>query len=178
MNSAYPPLHYFLKYATATSIKINRTLFATQDPRFVEEIMKLTNSFSGAYTRMDEKTYKDFQNYILTYLYGNTQAVSSTITYVPGKGFMTVADSNKEDERRRIFGYGKDPDLRVQDENGDLVEFRVKDINNPTQKEINAFATLSPAQKITWIQGHFRESGVFKYIKTTLLYTLITIQYY
>lgn len=175
MNSAYPPLHYFLKYATATSIKVNRTLFETQDPRFVEEIMKLTNSFSGAYARMDEKTYKDFQNYVLTYLYGNTQAVSSAITYVPGKGFMVVADSNKEDERRnkederrRIFGYGKDPDLRVQDENGDLVEFRVKDINDPTEKEIKAFTTLSPAQKITWIQGHFRESGVFKYIKTTL----------
>ena len=168
MNSAYPPLHYFLKYATATSIKVNRTLFETQDPRFVEEIMKLTNSFSGAYARMDEKTYKDFQNYVLTYLYGNTQAVSSAITYVPSQGFMAVANSNKEDERRRIFGYGKDPDLRVQDENGDLVEFRVKDINNPTQKEINAFATLSPAQKITWIQGHFRESGIFKYIKTTL----------
>uniref|UniRef100_A0AAU8MHQ1 Nuclear pore complex-like protein n=1 Tax=Geladintestivirus 5 TaxID=3233137 RepID=A0AAU8MHQ1_9CAUD len=168
MNSAYPPLHYFLKYATATSIKINRTLFETQDPRFVEEIMKLTNSFSGAYARMDEKTYKDFQNYVLNYLYGNTQAVSSAITYIPGQGFMAVADSNKEDERRRIFGYGKDPDLRIQDKNGDLVEFRVKDINNPTQEEIDAFATLSPAQKITWIQGHFRESGVFKYIKTTL----------
>ena len=168
MNSAYPPLHYFLKYATATSIKVNRTLFETQDPRFVEEIMKLTNSFSGAYARMDEKTYKDFQNYVLNYLYGNTQVVSSAITYIPGQGFMAVADSNKEDERRRIFGYGKDPDLRVQDENGDLVEFRVKDINNPTQKEINAFATLSPAQKITWIKGHFRESGVFKYIRTTL----------
>ena len=168
MNSAYPPLHYFLKYATATSIKINRTLFRTQDPSFVKEIMKLNESFSGKYTRMDEKTYKDFKNYILNYLYSNTQTVSSAITYIPGKGFMVVADSNKEDERRRIFGYGKDPDLRVKDKNGDLVEFRVEDINNPTQDEINAFATLSPAQKITWIQGHFRESGVFKYIRTTL----------
>ena len=168
MNSAYPPLHYFLKYATATSIKINRTLFATQDPKFVEEIMKLSNSFSGANAKMDEKTYKDFKNYVLSYLYSDTQVVSSAITYIKGQGFMAVADSNKEDERRRIFGYGKDPDLRVQDENGDLVEFRVKDINDPTEQEIKAFATMSPAQKITWIQGRFRESGVFKYIRTTL----------
>ena len=168
MESAYPPLHYFLKYATATSIKINRTLFATQDERFVKEIMKLSNSFSGAYSRMDEKTYKDFQNYVLTYLYGNTQAVSSAVTYIKDKGFMVVADKNKEDERRRIFGYGKDPDLRIKDEDGDLVEFRVKDINDPTEQEIKAFATMSPAQKITWIQGHFRESGVFKYIRATL----------
>ena len=168
MNSAYPPLHYFLKYATATSIKINRTLFATQDPKFVEEIMKLSNSFSGANAKMDEKTYKDFKNYVLSYHYSNTQVVSSAITYIKDQGFMVVADSNKEDERRRIFGYGKDPDLRVQDENGDLVEFRVKDINDPTEQEIKAFATMSPAQKITWIQGRFRESGVFKYIRTTL----------
>ena len=168
MNSAYPPLHYFLKYATATSIKVNRTLFETQDPNFVKEIMKLANSFSGANAKMDEKTYKAFQNYILNYLYGQTDAVSKAITYVPGQGFRTRPLSDLEEERRRIFGYGKDPDLRVSDGNGNMVEFTVKDINNPTQREINQFSTLSPAQKITWIQGHFRESGVFKYIKTTL----------
>lgn len=168
MNSAYPPLHYFLKYATATSIKVNRTLFETQDPSFVEEIMKLANSFSGANARMDEKTYKAFQNYILNYLYGQTDAVSKAITYIPGQGFRTRPLSNLEEERRRIFGYGKDPDLRVSDGNGNMVKFTVEDINEPTQREINQFSTLSPAQKITWIQGHFRESGVFKYIRTTL----------
>ena len=96
MNSAYPPLHYFLKYATATSIKVNRTLFKTQDPDFVKEIMKLANSFSGANAKMDEKTYKAFQNYILNYLYGQTDAVSKAITYVTGQGFRTRPLSDLE----------------------------------------------------------------------------------
>lgn len=168
-NSAYPPLHSFLKYATATSIKINRNLFETQNPNFVSKLMRLAQvAFSGSNKRMTEKIYKDYQNYVLNYLYGQTDAVRNKVTYQKGKGFVFEAGADTEEERRRIFGYGKNPDLRVENEYGNMVEFTVADINEPTETEINQFATLSPAQKITWIQGHFRESGVFKYIRTTL----------
>lgn len=168
MNSAYPPLHHFLKYATATSIKINRQLFITQDEDFVKELLKLEQAFSGNKTRMTEKLYKDYQNYVLNYLYGQTDAVRNKVTFIPGQGFVFEAQCDTDAERRRIFGYGKNPDLRVDDGSGNMIEFKVVDINNPTQKEIDQFATLSPAQKVTWIQGHFRESGAFKYIRTTL----------
>ena len=302
MNSAYPPLHHFLKYATATSIKINRQLFITQDEDFVKELLKLEQAFSGNKTRMTEKLYKDYQNYVLNYLYGQTDAVRNKVTFIPGQGFVFEAQCDTDAERRRIFGYGKNPDLRVPTmtasevthnvilnsteelfaekglefakaaaylqtlynwltihmqrdskeyirlqseisalqlklneetvsketidevlnympkvrgknnkdalkmyfangtrqgfedsqkaaetvynraiqkknsavttteykETENMVEFTVADINNPTQLEINQFATLSPAQKVTWIQGHFRESGAFKYIRTTL----------
>lgn len=302
MDSKYPPLHYFLKYATATSIKVNRQLFETQDPDFVEKVMNLEQAFSGfTKERMNEKVYKEYVNYILNTLYSKTDAVQKTVTYVEGKGFVTVADSNIEEERRRIFGYGKNPDLRVPvyniveeevthitlnaneekivkhgvdwtkanlylgslyryvrihisektkaykdiydalskfettlkkdnvtveeiqealnyvpkvsgknnkeaidkffkdklydkaisdaedfynkvlnkykqiqtkkvsyKETEDTTEFTVDDINNPTQVEIQQYITLSPAQKVTWIQQHFREAGVFKYLKTTL----------
>ena len=302
MNSAYPPLHHFLKYATATSIKINRKLFATQNPSFVRELLKLEQAFSGNKTRMTEKLYKGYQNYVLNYLYGQTDAVRNKVTFIPGQGFVFEAQCDTDAERRRIFGYGKKPDIRVPvmtisevthnvilnsteelfaekglefakaaaylqtlynwltihmqrdskeyirlqseisalqlklneetvsketidevlnympkvrgknnkdtlkiyfangtkqgfedsqkaaetfynraiqkknsavttteyKETENMVEFTVADINNPTQLEINQFATLSPAQKVTWIQGHFRESGAFKYIRTTL----------
>ena len=168
MNSAYPPLHHFLKYATATSIKINRQLFITQDEDFVKELLKLEQAFSGNKLHMTEKLYKDYQNYVLNYLYGQTDAVRNKVTFIPGQGFVFEAQCDTDVERRRIFGYGKNPDLRVDDGSGNMVEFKVVDINNPTQKEIDQFATLSPAQKVTWIQGHFRESGAFKYIRTTL----------
>ena len=302
MNSAYPPLHHFLKYATATSIKISRNLFATQDPYFVGKLLELKEAFSGNKMRITEKIYKDYQNYILNYIYGDTDAVRNKVTFIPGQGFVFEAQCNVEEERRRIFGYGKNPDLRVPiinaikiaqdvtlnkseetlitkglnfakavsyvqslsrwvdvymsantkeytkikedlasftfklnedtvteetiddilnympkvrgknnkeaidsyfsnqgdygftksqnlaeqaynaavykknksnsitkyEETQDTIEFTVKDINNPTQVEINQFATLSPAQKVTWIQEHFRESGAFKYIRTTL----------
>ena len=168
MNSAYPPLHHFLKYATATSIKINRQLFLTQDEDFVKELLKLEQAFSGNKLHITEKLYKDYQNYVLNYLYGQTDAVRNKATFITGKGFVFEAQCDTDAERSRIFGYGKSPDLRIEDSNGNMVEFTVADINNPTQTEIDQFATLSPAQKVTWIQGHFRETGAFKYIRTTL----------
>jgi hypothetical protein len=168
MNSAYPPLHHFLKYATATAIKVNRHLFKTQSREFVSDVSLIKLAFTGDNKTLSEKVYKEYQNYILNYIYGQTDAVRNKVTYIQGEGFRFEAGTDVEEERRRIFGYGKSPDLRVKNEDGEMVEFEVEDINNPTQKEIDQFATLSPAQKVTWIQEHFRETGVFKYIRTTL----------
>lgn len=167
-NSVYPPLHYFLKYATATSIKINRSLFETQNPNFISAVMSLSEVFSGNNTKMDKKTYKEYQNYILNYLYGQVSAVANSVTYDLEKGFVYAGESNLEEERRRIYGYGKNPDLKVKNEKGELVNFSVTNINHPTQEEINQFSTLSPAQKVIWIQSNFNKTGVFKYISATL----------
>ncbi|AXF52217.1 MAG: hypothetical protein [crAssphage sp. isolate ctcc615] len=167
-ESAYTPLYNFLKYATAPSIKVNKHLFATQSSEFVKEINKLQDLFSGDY-KMTAKIYKDFQNYVLNYLYSQTDAVKQSCTYVIGEGFVFRPGGNIEEERRRIYGYGKTPDIVVPDGNGGLTKFEVANINNPTQREINQFATLSPAQKVTWIQQKFRENGVFKYMRTSLV---------
>ena len=167
MNSAYPPLHNFLKYATATSIKINRNLFETQNQSFIDTVNSLRFAFSGQRKQMSEQTYKDFQNYILGILYNRTKAIKSKVTYKVGKGFV-YSDDNLETERRRIFGYGYNPNLMYVDANGKEQEFTVKDINNPTQEEIDAFASMTPAQKVMWIQSNFRESGIFKYLRSNL----------
>lgn len=166
-DSVYPPLNSFLKYATATSIKINRNLFETQQPAFRNEIMKLKRLLSGFKPNMTEKLYKDFQNYVLSYLYNQTDAISKSITYVRGEGFKAYKDTNTDVERSRIFGYGKNPDLNVLDEKGNYVSFNVKDINNPSEEEIKQFITLSPAQKVVWIQSHFN-GGIFQYLRATL----------
>ena len=165
-DSAYPPLYAFLKYATATSIKINRDLFLTKSEGFMNEINKLAHLFSNG--KMDYKTYKDFENYVLNFLYANTDAVQQRITYVIGDGFNFRPGTNIDEERRRIFGYDKTSDLNVPDGKGGMTNFVVEDINNPTQREINQFATLSPAQKVAWIQEKFDNSGVFKYLRTSL----------
>lgn len=167
MSSAYPPLHYFLKYATATSIKINRNLFETQNQSFIDTVNSLRFAFSGQRKQMSEQTYKDFQNYILGRLYNRTTAVKSNVTYRKGEGFV-FTDENLDKERRRIFGYGYNPNLMYTDANGNEHEFTVKDINNPTQEEIDAFASMTPAQKVMWIQSNFRESGIFKYLRSNL----------
>lgn len=165
-NSSYPSLNAFLKYATAVSIKINRQLFETQSEAFRDQVNRLRIAFTDD-KRMTEKIYKDFQNYIINYLYNQTNAVSKQLIWT-GDSFDYKEDTDLNKERSRIYGYGKTVDLRVPDDEGNMVEFTVKNINNPTEKEINQFLTFSPAQKITWIQGNFVNSRLFSYIKTTL----------
>ena len=164
-DSAYSPLNAFLRYATAPSIKINRSLFATQSDEFRNEVEKLANLFSNGKS-MNEKEYKSFQNYILNYIYSQAKAISSAVTYKNGR--FVYSETNVDEERTRIYGYGKTPNLEVQDENGDIVEFEVADINHISDLEIQQFSTLSPAQKIYYIQEKFEDSGVFKYINVSL----------
>lgn len=165
-NSKYPSLNAFLKYATAVSIKINRHLFETQNEHFRDQVNSLRKAFTDIKS-MTEKTYKDFQNYILGYLYNNTNAVSKQLIWSKD-GFDYKNDTDVEAERSRIYGYGKTVDLKVPDKDGNLVDFTVNDITNPTEEEVNQFLTLSPAQKITWIQSNFENSRLFSYIRTTL----------
>ena len=165
-DSAYKPLNAFLRYATAPSIKINRSLFATQSDEFRNEVEKLAGLFSNGRT-MNEKEYKSFQNYILNYIYSQARAISNAVTYKNGQ--FVYSETDMDEERTRIYGYGKTPNLEVQDENGETVEFEVADINHPSELEIQQFSTLSPAQKIHYIQERFEESGVFKYINVSLV---------
>ena len=165
-DSAYPPLNAFLRYATAPSIKTNRSLFAIQSDEFIHEVEKLADLFSNGRT-MNEKEYKSFQNYILNYIYSQARAISNAVTYKNGQ--FVYSQTDMDEERTRIYGYGKTPNLEVQDENGETVEFEVVDINHPTTLEIQQFSTLSPAQKIHYIQERFEDSGVFKYINVSLV---------
>ena len=306
-ESSYPPLNAFLRYATATSIMINRTLFETQDENFVRELNKLKDDFTNGQV-LTEKIYKELQNYVLNYLYRRTQFVSKRLLYFKDRGIVTDDSINLDEERKRIYGYGKSAKLEVtdyrttknskavlstgyyarqiveantekvylfgdntddrinthyvpsstqaqirglsnaigidtkkdrgtnessyftdadfdvfkkqvdeaiqqaidrgkqivipkdgigtgkaqletrapklfkylQDKLNSLLEgetineevgkkeFRVSDINNPTDTEIEQFSTLSPAQKVAWIQSNFENKRIFKYIDVSL----------
>lgn len=167
-SSIYPPLNNFLKYATATSIKVARHLFKTQDPNFVREIYKLASLFSGQDKSMTEQIYKDFEHYVLGNLYGRTSAVQQRVFYFPNEGWRFEAGANIEEERRRIFGYGKEPNTLVPNGNGGFEVFEPVDLTKPTSREVIQFASLSPAQKVQWIQEHFDDAGVFNHINVSL----------
>lgn len=166
-ESAYPTLNAFLKYATATSVKINRTLFETQDKDFVSELNKIKDSFTNSQV-LTQKIYKELQSYVLNYFYNRTDAVSKPVIYLKDKGFVWDKDGDYETERRRIYGYGKSSRLDVTTEDGSVVQFDVEDINNPSETEIKQFATLSPAQKVFWVQDRYEDKGVFKYLAVNL----------
>lgn len=167
-NSLYPPLNSFLKYATATSIKVARHIFQTQNPEFVKEIYKLANLFSGENNVITKQIYRDFEHYVLGHLYGRTSAVQQRLYYFPEEGWRFEAGANIEEERRRIFGYDKEPNTKVPDGHGGFEIFEPNDITKLTRREIIQFASLSPAQKVQWIQENADDAGIFKHIDVSL----------
>ena len=162
-DSAYPSLHCFLKYATATSTSINSMLFDTQSNFFKNIVYSLEDTFSDNTRRISEKEYADFQQYILSGVYNNTPAMRLAIKpmFDENGKFTQFGLDNKTDEiaeRQRIFGYNASTDIK----------FAVNDIINPTQKEIEVFAKLTPAQKVAWIQMNTEDAGIFGLCKVNL----------
>lgn len=169
-NSSYPPLFNFLKYATATSILVNRNLFATQQPKFRDAIKQIRNAMSGMNPSISEKTYNAFEQYVLCDLYTRIPIIANPVTYSYKKGIdYDKSGINFTKERERIFGYGYEPNLNVQDSEGNWVKFAPKDLLHPTSKEIEMFTKFTPAQKVYFIQKHFRDGLVCKYLKTNLV---------
>lgn len=174
-QSTYPPLYSFLKRATATSIKINRTLFLTQQKDFVDAIKRIREVMSGENPRITEDTYNNFEKYVLNHIYAQIGLIASNVSYEYGKGIVET-NGNTELERSRIYGYGYNPDTKVRsfitDDKGNkqevFEEFKPVDINKPTQEEIDKFATLTPAQKVSWIQEHFRNGLICNYLRVNL----------
>ena len=162
-DSKYRSLHCFLKYATATSTSINSMLFDTQSNFFKNIVYSLEDTFSDNTRQISEKEYADFQQYILSGVYNNTPAMRLSIKPIfneDGKFTQFGLDNETDEtaERQRIFGYNASTDIK----------FAVNDIINPTQKEIEVFAKLTPAQKVAWIQMNTEDTGIFSLCKVNL----------
>ena len=167
-DSVYPSLHHFLKYASATSVKINSSLFLTQSDGFISLVNNLTRAFSITAGRdLTEERYNDYERYILTTIYNHVPVISKPVAYDKTLGFVET-DGDTATERQRIFGYGYQADTKVTLEDGRRIDFEPTDINNVTETEIEQFASLTPAQKVIWVQQHFRDSLICKHINARL----------
>jgi hypothetical protein len=150
--SAYPALDAFMRYSTVPSILINKGLFETESHNFVNAINSIQNYISGS---VNEKLYNDFKKYVLEYMYkGRSEVISSPI-YLDKNGNIEIdidtinrtleqGFSPVEDETRRIYGFGYDINYNIN----------INNVANPTQEEVNAFAKLTPAQKVHFVQSH------------------------
>lgn len=161
-SSSYKPIAAIYKYATKTSLDINKQLFVTENDEFAEIEDIIQSRIGHIFT---ESEYKEYQKYAINYLY-NRIAKLLTPLYLDDRGriVMNEEDINEEEywnkERSRIYGYGVATD-------GNL---KIKNINNPTAEEIKQFNKLTPAQKVLFIQKNFADDqGIFNYIKVTLL---------
>lgn len=184
-DSSYPFLAAFLKYSTIPSIVINQTLFNTQKEDFRNIIlsnestesdipMGLAAALSHGHN-VTEAVAKDFKNYIVNYLVlHRSRFLQAPLAYDMGKGgkrgFIygnTKPEEFNQEEADRIIGAGY-PSSISNIEDGVEIPFVVEDINNPTQEEVNKFAALTPAQKITWIQHKFSNAPLFDYVSVNL----------
>lgn len=110
-KSMYPPLYTFLKYATAPSIIINRTLFETQTDEFVSKVNEIERVL-GFDSRITEKLYTDFQKYILGEIYSEIPFIKYPVIFDKETNRFTVDTSvTKEDEISRIYGFGHGTDF-------------------------------------------------------------------
>ena len=182
-DSAYPILHTFLKYSTAPSIIINRSLFRTQSEEFRTFVTKLEDYLSNG-QRLTEAQYKSFEKYLISELYNQCDRLVLPITFnkrarrnvwvspVPENVTDEELQIYKDEERSRIFGYRTTPEptMIITNEKGEeeVVPFEIKDLAHPTQEEINSFARLTPAQKVAFIQENFRDAGIFGVLSVNL----------
>lgn len=110
-KSMYPPLYTFLKYATAPSIIINRTLFETQTNEFISKVNEIERVL-GFDSRITEKLYTDFQKYILGEIYSEIPFIKYPVIFDKETNRFTVDTSvTKEDEISRIYGFGHGTDF-------------------------------------------------------------------
>lgn len=157
-KSAYPPLYSFLKYATAPSIVVNRTLFETQSDEFVKAV-NTVDRVLGFGNRVTEKLYTDFQKYILGEIYSEIPFIKYPVVFNPKDNTFDIdINVSKQDEVGRIYGFGAPSDI----------DFKPQRLYKPTKADIEQWRKMSPAQKVLWIQQNAKNPGIFGLFKVDL----------
>ena len=168
-ESMYPPLYSFLKYATAPSIIINRTLFETQTDEFIAAVNSIEKVL-GFGSKVTEKQYTDFQKYILGEIYYEIPFIKHPVVFNQKNNTFDVElpyDEDTEDkayrkskqgEIGRIYGFSAPSDIN----------FKPQRLYKPTKTDIETWRKLSPAQKVLWIQQNAKNPGIFGLFKVDL----------
>lgn len=146
-ESAYPSLYYQLKYSCIATEKIIRDseIFKTQTPQFRELVSK--------FDVRNLQTIQQLESFIINM----SQAQSS---FVNTNRFITKSDnefipsynlnliSSQQNTRARLYGYT------------DIVgSFNMSDMS---EKNVEAFMKLSPANKVALIQRYTSDNNLFK----------------
>lgn len=146
-ESAYPSLYYQLKYSCIATEKIIRDseIFKTQTPQFRELVSK--------FDVRNLQTIQQLESFIINM----SQAQSS---FVNTNRFITKSDnefipsynlnliSSQQDTRARLYGYT------------DIVGSF--DMSDMSEKNVEAFMKLSPANKVALIQRYTSDNNLFK----------------
>lgn len=165
-NSVYPFLAAFFKYATLTSVDVNKQLFPTENDVYNAVLNAVQVKLGVTFT---PKQYREYKQYMMNMIYSQVPIINTPLT-VTKEGWLNdnneaIVKSTENDtnywnaEISRIFGF----------ETTQKINFDIKDVFNPTKEELDKFNALTPAQKISWIQTHINgDLGIFNYLNVNL----------
>lgn len=146
-ESAYPSLYYQLKYSCIATEKIIRDseIFKTQTPQFRE----LVNKFDIR----NLQTIQQLESFIINMSQAQSNFVNtnrfitrSNNEFIPSYNLNLI--SSQQNARARLYGYT------------DIVgSFNMSDMS---EKNIEAFMKLSPANKVVLIQRYTSDDNLFK----------------
>lgn len=147
LESAYPSLYYQLKYSCIATEKIIRDseIFKTQTPQFRELVSK--------FGIRNLQTIQQLENFIINMSQAQSNFVNTNrfITrsdneFIPSYNINLI--SSQQDTRARLYGYT------------DIVgNFNMSDMS---EKNVEAFMKLSPANKVALIQRYTSDNNLFK----------------
>lgn len=165
-NSVYPFLAAFFKYATLTSVDVNKQLFPTENDIYNNILNAVQVKLGVIFT---PKQYREYKQYMMNMIYSQVPIINTPLT-VTKEGWLNdnneaIVKSTENDtnywnaEISRIFGF----------KTTQKINFDIKDVFNPTKEELDKFNALTPAQKISWIQTHINgDLGIFNYLNVNL----------
>ena len=165
-NSVYPFLAAFFKYATLTSVDVNKQLFPTENDVYNAVLNAVQVKLGVTFT---PKQYREYKQYMMNMIYSQVPIINTPLT-ITKEGWLNdnneaIVKSTENDtnywnaEISRIFGF----------ETTQKINFDIKDLFNPTEEELSKFNALTPAQKISWIQTHINgDLGIFNYLNVNL----------
>ena len=165
-NSVYPFLASFFKYATLTSVDVNKQLFPTENDVYNAVLNAVQVKLGVIFT---PKQYREYKQYMMNMIYSQVPILNTPLI-ITKEGWLNdnnegIIKSTENDtnywnaEISRIFGF----------ETTQKINFDIKDVFNPTEEELSKFNALTPAQKISWIQTHIDgDLGIFNYLNVNL----------
>lgn len=147
LESAYPSLYYQLKYSCIATEKIIRDseIFKTQTPQFRELVSK--------FGIRNLQTIQQLESFIINMSQAQSDFVNTNrfITrsdneFIPSYNINLI--SSQQDTRARLYGYT------------DIVSSF--DMSDMSEKNVEAFMKLSPANKVALIQRYTSDNNLFK----------------
>ena len=147
LESAYPSLYYQLKYSCIATEKIIRDseIFKTQTPQFRELVSK--------FGIRNLQTIQQLESFIINMSQAQSNFVNtnrfitrSNNKFIPSYNLNLI--SSQQDTRARLYGYT------------DIVGSF--DMSDMSEKNIEAFMKLSPANKVALIQRYTSDNNLFK----------------